>query len=94
MNKLDRHACEFGSFRLDLGERLLLRNGKAVRLRAKVFETLVVLVQNRGHAVAKDQLMKAVWAITALPKRKPYLGSIIFRGRTQRSPRAVDRSSE
>ena len=52
---------EFGPFLLDVGERLLLRDGKPLQLRSKVFETLCVLVANSGHLLAKDELMQAVW---------------------------------
>ena len=61
MNVSTRHLYEFGSFRLDTRERLLLRNGERVKLEGKVFETLVVLVQNSGHLVRKDELMNQVW---------------------------------
>jgi DNA-binding winged helix-turn-helix (wHTH) protein len=56
-----RGVYEFGPFLLDIGERRLLRNGEPVPLRAKVLETLRVLVENHGRLVAKDALMKAVW---------------------------------
>jgi DNA-binding winged helix-turn-helix (wHTH) protein/tetratricopeptide (TPR) repeat protein len=52
---------EFGPFLLDIGERRLVRNGRPVPLRAKVFDTLCVLVENHGRLVAKEALMKAVW---------------------------------
>ena len=52
---------EFGPFRLEVGERRLLRAGQPLQLRAKVFDTLRVLVQNHGRLVGKDELMKAVW---------------------------------
>jgi DNA-binding winged helix-turn-helix (wHTH) protein/ATP/maltotriose-dependent transcriptional regulator MalT len=52
---------EFGSFVLDVGERRLLRQGQAVALRGKAFDTLRVLVENHGRLVAKETLMKAVW---------------------------------
>src|SRR5436309_3985890 len=57
-----RRIYEFGPFRLDIAERLLLRKGKAVPLTPKVFDTLVVLVQKSGHVVGKDELMSEVWA--------------------------------
>ena len=56
-----RGIYEFGPVLLDIGERRLLRNGEPVPLRAKVFDTLRVLVENHGRLVAKDALMKAVW---------------------------------
>src|SRR5262249_53647159 len=52
---------EFGPFRLVAAERLLLRGLSPVPLEPKVFETLLVLVQNGGHLVEKDLLMKEVW---------------------------------
>ena len=52
---------QFGSFRLDAGERVLLRDGRLVPLPAKVLNTLLVLVRNNGHVVEKDVLMKEVW---------------------------------
>ena len=53
---------EFGEFRLETAERLLLRDGKPISLTPKAFETLLVLVQSSGHAVEKAELMKRVWA--------------------------------
>jgi DNA-binding winged helix-turn-helix (wHTH) protein/tetratricopeptide (TPR) repeat protein len=52
---------EFGPFRLEVRERRLLRSGQPLPVRAKVFDTLRVLVQNHGRLVRKDELMKAVW---------------------------------
>jgi DNA-binding winged helix-turn-helix (wHTH) protein/TolB-like protein/Tfp pilus assembly protein PilF len=56
------HLYEFGPFLLDTVERVLLRDGKVVPLTAKVFDTLVVLVQNSGHMLEKNELMQAVWS--------------------------------
>ena len=52
---------EFGEWRLDPAEHLLSRNGSAVPLGPKVFETLLVLVENAGRLVTKDEFMKRVW---------------------------------
>ena len=52
---------EFGAFVLDVGERRLVREGRALALRGKAFETLRVLVENHGRLVPKEALMKAVW---------------------------------
>ena len=52
---------EFGEWRLDRAEHLLLRNGSAVPLGPKVFDTLLVLVENAGHLVTKDEFMNRVW---------------------------------
>ena len=52
---------EFGPFRLDPQKRTLLRHGVPVPLTPKVFDTLLLLVQNGGHTLSRDELMKAVW---------------------------------
>ena len=63
MDPQDR-LYEFGVFRIDTRERQLLRNGDPVPLPPKVYDTLLVLVENRGHIVEKEALMKAVWPDT------------------------------
>jgi DNA-binding winged helix-turn-helix (wHTH) protein len=52
---------EFGEWRLDPAEHLLSRNGSGVPLGPKVFDTLLVLVENAGRLVTKDEFMKRVW---------------------------------
>ncbi len=52
---------EFGPFRLDVAEHMLLRHGQPVPLTPKIFAVLTVLVQNDGHLVEKDTLLKEVW---------------------------------
>src|SRR2546428_330511 len=64
MSKQAKPVYEFGSFRLDAGEHLLLRNGEAIPLSPKVFETLVVLVANSRHIVEKSELMERLWPDT------------------------------
>src|SRR5262245_53657178 len=53
---------EFGAFRLDSDERLLTCDGEPVRLQAKAFDTLLVLVQNNGRLISKEDLLGQVWA--------------------------------
>ena len=52
---------EFGPFRLDPAEHTLLREGQPIPLRPKVFDILLVLIENHGHLVEKDSLMSSVW---------------------------------
>lgn len=52
---------QFGSFRLDASERVLLRDGRLVPLPAKVLSTLLLLVRNNGRVVEKEVLMNEVW---------------------------------
>jgi DNA-binding winged helix-turn-helix (wHTH) protein/tetratricopeptide (TPR) repeat protein len=64
VNAEAHRSFEFGPFHLDLSERLLLRNGKAVPLAPKVFDTLSILVENSGHILEKDELMTKLWPDT------------------------------
>ena len=59
-------AYEFGPFRLDPAERLLLRDGQAVALTPKAFDLLVYLVEHHGHLVEKQSLMTALWPDTVV----------------------------
>lgn len=64
MSKVAQHLYEFGPFRLETAERTLLRDGHPVSLPPKVFDTLLLLVQRRGHVVEKDELMQKLWPDT------------------------------
>ncbi|HZQ69279.1 MAG TPA: winged helix-turn-helix domain-containing protein [Terriglobales bacterium] len=52
---------EFGKFRYDPAEHLLLADGKSVSLTPKAFEILSVLIQSKGRLVTKEDLMRAAW---------------------------------
>jgi eukaryotic-like serine/threonine-protein kinase len=52
---------EFEGFVLDPNERSLAVDGVPVHLPAKEFETLLYLVENRGRALTKDEMMSAIW---------------------------------
>lgn len=51
----------FGAFELDAGERVLRRDGMPVPLPPKAYDVLLVLVQQCGHIVEKEALLKAAW---------------------------------
>jgi DNA-binding winged helix-turn-helix (wHTH) protein/pimeloyl-ACP methyl ester carboxylesterase len=59
-------AYRFGPFQLDVRERLLSRGGDVIPLRLKVFDTLVVLVENAGRLVTKQELLDTVWPETTV----------------------------
>lgn len=61
MNQQSGEFYTFGPFRLDARERLLVCRGQPVPLTSKTFEALLLLVQNAGHLVTKDILMKQLW---------------------------------
>lgn len=56
-----KHLHRFGSYTLDVEERVLFREGKPVALPPKDLETLLVLVENAGHIVEKEELLERVW---------------------------------
>jgi pimeloyl-ACP methyl ester carboxylesterase/DNA-binding winged helix-turn-helix (wHTH) protein len=51
----------FGLFRLDVTERLLFGQQGVVSLTPKAFDTLLILVENSGHVLSKNELMEKVW---------------------------------
>jgi DNA-binding winged helix-turn-helix (wHTH) protein len=53
---------EFGGYRVDPLRRVLLdREGAQVRLKPKVFDTLLYLVEHAGEALDKSTLVEAIW---------------------------------
>ena len=66
MAKKTNHLYEFGAFRLDPDERLLLRDKERVELTPKAFDTLLVLVENSGHLLRKEDLIRQVWPDAAV----------------------------
>ena len=64
MSKQAKELYEFGPFCIDVSERLLIREGQNVPLTPKAFDMLLVLVENRGHLMEKDELMQKLWPHT------------------------------
>src|ERR1017187_7172032 len=57
----------FGEFILEpLEERLSRINVERVELTGKPFEVLVLLVENQGHLVTREELLAKVWADTVV----------------------------
>jgi len=52
---------EFGPFRLDPSQEMLAEGTRKVALTPKAFKTLLVLVENRGRTLSKDELLQKVW---------------------------------
>src|ERR1041384_1387687 len=59
-----KHFYEFGPYRLDTAERVLLRDGQPVPLTPKALQTLLVLVESSGRILDKDVLLSRVWPDT------------------------------
>src|SRR5271156_1382483 len=56
-----RQIYEFGGFRLDPAEQLLLHEGQPVALAPKVFETLLILLNSDGRLIDKDEFIGQLW---------------------------------
>lgn len=61
MKRPNRARYEFGPFRIDEDERLLRRGSDVIPLSPKAIDTLLVLVESRGTAVGKGELLTRVW---------------------------------
>ena len=55
---------DFGPYRLDLKQHILLREGKAVPLTPKAFDTLFLLMTSGGLLLKKEELLKRLWPDT------------------------------
>src|SRR5262249_13743944 len=55
------HLYEFGNFRLDPREHSLRHGDRPVTLRPKVFEILLLLVENNGRLIEKKELLEKIW---------------------------------
>ena len=56
-----RLSYTFGTFRVDVTERVLFHENRPVSLTPKAFDTLLALVQNSGHVLTTEELMAQVW---------------------------------
>ena len=54
---MDEETFAFGSFRLIPVQRMLLEDGKPLRLGSRALDILVTLVESAGETVRKDQLI-------------------------------------
>lgn len=61
MSSVTSNLYQFGEFVLDPQNRSLKRGAELVPLTRKAFDVLLLLVQNAGRIVSKEELMKAVW---------------------------------
>jgi DNA-binding winged helix-turn-helix (wHTH) protein len=61
MKELATNTYAFAEYELDLARRRCLRAGQSIPLNAKSFDLLVVLIENRGRVIAKEELMELVW---------------------------------
>lgn len=51
----------FSRFRLDAAERLFFDGDSAVQMPPKLFDTLLMLVENAGRVLSKERMLEAIW---------------------------------
>ena len=56
-----RYIYEFGPFRIDTRERLLMRDSQLIPLTPKAVDTLLALIAAPGRIGEKEELIKTVW---------------------------------
>ncbi len=61
MTSLSWKRYAFGPFELHADDRLLTHQGEIVPLTPKALDTLLILVERKGHVVSKDELLERVW---------------------------------
>ncbi len=61
MDKKESRLYEFDRFCLDASEGILRCDQQETPLTPKVFETLLLLVENSGRVIGKDELLKTIW---------------------------------
>src|SRR5215467_9710399 len=64
MRSAVKQYFDFGPYHLDPVKRLLFRAGEPVALTPKAFDTLLILVQNAGRLLGKEELMRSLWPDT------------------------------
>ena len=62
----DDETFVFGSFRLIPAQRMLLGEGKPLRLGSRALDILVTLVERAGETLRKEQLIARAWPDTVV----------------------------
>src|SRR6476661_8382775 len=62
--RAEKQVYEFDGFRVDPVRRRLLKAGEMVSLTPKAFSILIVLLENRGLVMEKEELIQRVWPDT------------------------------
>src|SRR5579863_7353083 len=88
MGNAIKQLLEFGPFRVDPEQRLLLRDQQPIPLSPKAFDLLLVLASRGGQVVLKDDLMKQLWPDTFVEESN--LGQHVFQLRKALGERPQD----
>jgi DNA-binding winged helix-turn-helix (wHTH) protein/tetratricopeptide (TPR) repeat protein len=90
---IEKCVYEFGNFRLNVVERLIESSGQPISIAPKALDVLIVLVENRGRIVEKEDLMRKVWPKTFVEDNNLAFNVSVLRklfGETGASPRYIE----
>ena len=63
---MDDETFVFGSFRLVPAQRMLLDDGKPLRVGSRALDILITLVEHAGEMISKEQLIACTWPDTVV----------------------------
>jgi len=63
---MDEESFAFGSFRLIPAQRILIEDGKPLRLGSRALDILITLVESAGKTIQKEQLIARTWPDTVV----------------------------
>jgi DNA-binding winged helix-turn-helix (wHTH) protein len=63
---VDDESFVFGSFRLIPAQRMLLDDGKPVRLGSRALDILITLIEHAGETLPKEHLIARTWPDTVV----------------------------
>ena len=66
MPRLPARYVRFGNFQIDVARQELFKDGERVRMQAKVYQALVLLVSGAGNVVTREEVGRRLW-----PERLP-----------------------
>jgi|GEM_PF-142536 len=92
-SKNAKRRYEFGEFQLDVSERLLMRGETVIDLKPKVFDLLVLLVQNAGRLMEKETIFQSLWPDTVVEEANLNVSVSALRkalGDTASDPRYIE----
>src|ERR1700678_1357060 len=81
---------EFGPFLLDAAGRRVVRDGAAVMLTPKVFDTLLVLVEHHGRNLSRSELIARIWPETSVGEHNLNQSIAVLRKVLDDNPRQPD----
>src|SRR5262249_24067361 len=64
--RMDEESFAFGSYRLIPAQRILIEDGKPLRLGSHALDILITLVESAGKTIQKEQLIASAWPDTVV----------------------------